>query len=174
MAKKLERDFFQRNTCLVAQELLGKVLVFQGQRIIINETEAYAGFDDPASHGFRGKTPRSTIMYGEAGFSYVYLIYGMYHCLNVSTEQVDFPAAVLIRGGYLVKDLTGSFNLNGPGKLCRELGINLSHKAIDITESKDFYFEDIGLKWSYAATPRVGIKQGQDRLWRFVALSNGE
>lgn len=174
MVKKLERDFFQRNTCLVAQELLGKVLVFQGQRLIINETEAYAGFDDPASHGFRGKTPRSSIMYGEAGFCYVYLIYGMYHCLNVSTEQVDYPAAVLIRGGRLITDLTSSVNLNGPGKVCRELGINLSQRGIDMTQSPELYFEDIGLKWSYAATPRIGIKQGLEHLWRFVALTNVE
>jgi hypothetical protein len=95
----LTRDFFHRPTVLVAQELLGKTLVFNGQRGRITETEAYLGqADDPACHAARGKTKRNAVMFGQAGLSYVYFIYGMYYCFNIVTEDEHFGAAVLIRG----------------------------------------------------------------------------
>jgi len=74
---RLTREFFLRDTLVVAQELLGKHLIFQNHQIMITETEAYIGIDDPACHAARGKTPRTAVMFGNAGFSYVYLIYGM-------------------------------------------------------------------------------------------------
>src|SRR2546430_489923 len=96
--KRLPRSFFVRPTLQVAEELLGKLLVFNNQRGLITETEAYIGQDDPACHAARGMTPRTQVMFGPPGFSYVYFIYGMYHCFNVVTEPEGFPAAVLIRG----------------------------------------------------------------------------
>ncbi|EKD64189.1 MAG: 3-methyladenine DNA glycosylase, partial [uncultured bacterium] len=93
---RLSRDFFERNTLDVARELLGKFMVFNGKVGRITEVEAYIGQDDPACHAARGMTPRNRVMFGQGGFSYVYFIYGMYHCLNFVTEREGFPAAVLI------------------------------------------------------------------------------
>ncbi len=173
--KKLKRAFFNRPTLQVAQELLGKILVFNGQMGIITETEAYFGFDNPASHAARGKTPRSAIMFGKAGFSYVYLIYGMYHCLNFVTEKEEFPAAVLIRGIKLLNFSDSSFSmgahLNGPGKLCRALGITKEHSGLDVIANDNFYVASLpNTTLKFKQTPRIGIKQGIDKLWRFVAI----
>ncbi len=99
--KKLSRNFYNRNTLSIAQELLGKYLVRQigqeGQAGRIVETEAYIGQDDDACHASRGKTRRNEVMFGSAGHAYVYMIYGIYWCLNIVTEKKRFPAAVLIR-----------------------------------------------------------------------------
>lgn len=165
---RLTREFFARDTRIVAQELLGKILSFQHHKILINETEAYLGFDDPASHAARGKTPRSLLMYGPAGFSYVYLIYGMYHCFNITTEVEGFPAAVLIRGGYLLDQNNEIVsNLNGPGKLCRHLQMTKAHNGIDIITAEDFFVQNSDYVCEYIATPRIGIKVGLDKFWRF-------
>lgn len=165
--KKLNSTFFNRNTLLVAQELLGKVLVFKQHKGIITETEAYRGFDDPASHAFKGKTKRSHIMFGNPGFSYIYLIYGMYHCLNIVTEKEGFPAAVLIRGVELLDET--ETHLNGPGKICRHMGITKEHNDINIATSRDLYVGCMGHKIKFSKTPRIGIKVGTDKLWRFIA-----
>jgi DNA-3-methyladenine glycosylase len=93
---KLRQEFFARDTVTVAQELLGQRLCFQGKSGIITETEAYVGQDDPACHAARGMTKRTEVMFGQAGVVYVYLIYGKYYCLNLVTEKLDFPAAVLV------------------------------------------------------------------------------
>lgn len=93
---RLKRHFFEQSTLIVAKELLGKVLIFNNYQGLITETEAYIGEDDPACHAAKGRTNRTEIMYGKAGYSYVYLIYGMYYCLNIVTEAQDFPAAVNI------------------------------------------------------------------------------
>ena len=118
--KRLDRKFFNRNTVLVAKELLGKFLVRRiGKKIIkarIIETEAYCGTKDLACHASKGLTERTKVMFGPAGFSYVYMIYGMYHCLNIVTEKEGNPSAVLIRA-------LDCENCDGPGKLCRELKI---------------------------------------------------
>ncbi|EKE21915.1 MAG: hypothetical protein ACD_7C00095G0001 [uncultured bacterium] len=99
--KRLTHSFFNRKTALVAQELLGKVLIYKNKDQIISgiivETEAYIGPKDLASHASRGKTPRNEVMFGEAGHWYIYLIYGFYNCLNIVTEEKNYPAAVLIR-----------------------------------------------------------------------------
>jgi len=168
--KKLNRSFFNRPSLEVATDLIGKILVFGNRKAIITETEAYIGTDDPACHAARGLTERTKVMFGPAGYSYVYLIYGMYHCLNFVTEEEGFPAAILIRGARLLEDT--AVYLNGPGKLCRFLQINKSHNNIDITTSEDFYVLDSGLALPHIATPRIGIKQGLDKLWRYVA--NGD
>ncbi|MBS0271738.1 MAG: DNA-3-methyladenine glycosylase [Proteobacteria bacterium] len=166
MADRLSRDFFNRPTVTVAQELLGKIMVFGPMAGVITETEAYIGQDDPACHAFRGKTPRNAVMFGPAGYSYVYFIYGMYHCLNFVTEEEGQPAAVLIRGLMLIQP--EQLHLNGPGKLCRHLKITREHNALDLTENEGFYVKESSLSPLYEATPRIGIRRGQDKLWRFV------
>ncbi len=163
---RLYRDFFEQNSLTVAQMLLGKVLIFDSFQGIITETEAYCGFDDPASHAARGKTPRNAVMFGPAGYSYVYLIYGMYHCLNIVTEHIGYPAAILIRGLHLSQD---NLHLNGPGKLCRHLKITKAQNQLDLTTNSTFYVQDDGVSLPWHATPRIGIRQGVDKLWRFVA-----
>ncbi len=165
--RRLDLSFFNRPTLLVAQELLGKEIFFKAQKAIITETEAYIGEDDPACHAAKGKTKRTAIMYGRAGFSYVYLIYGMYHCLNFVTEDEGFPAAVLIRAVQM-KGVPKQ-KLNGPGKLCRFLGITTEHNGIDLLASDDFYVSDTGLCLPFTATPRIGISAGQEKEWRFLA-----
>lgn len=162
----LDSTFFDRDTNIVSQELLGKLLYFQGKSGIITETESYIGQDDPACHAFRGRTKRTEVMFGAPGFSYVYLIYGMYYCLNVVTEQEGFPAAVLIRGVRMISPLYQS--INGPGKLCKIFGINKNHNECDITTNNHFYIKDLGISPSFYSTPRVGISKGLDKLWRYV------
>ncbi len=141
-------------------------MVFNGTAGLITETEAYIGQDDPACHAARGKTTRNAVMFGPPGFSYVYFIYGMYHCLNFVTEDEGKPAAVLIRGLKLLE--SPSLHLNGPGKLCRHLGITRDHNGIDITTSDFFYIKDSPPPPTFETTPRIGITQGQEKLWRFV------
>ncbi len=163
----LPRAFDQRPTLQVARDLLGKLLIFKGHQGVIIETEAYIGMDDPACHASRGLTKRTAVMFGEAGFSYVYLIYGMYHCLNVVTEDKGFPAAVLIRG---VKEVGGnSVILNGPGKVCKTFGINIKHNNMDIINNRWFsIFSHIDIS-NFKQTPRIGISKGKGYNWRFVA-----
>jgi DNA-3-methyladenine glycosylase len=165
--KRLTRPFFERPTLLVAEELIGKVLIFKEHIGIITETEAYVGFNDPASHAFRGETPRTKIMFGKAGFSYVYLIYGMYHCLNIVTEKAGFPAGVLIRGVKLLNE--PKLHLDGPGKICRHMGITKAHYGIDVTTSEELYLGCTKKTLKFTKTPRIGIKVATDRLWRFLA-----
>ena len=101
MKKRLNRKFYNRSTLKVAKELLGKYLVIEKDGNYVSgkivETEAYIGRNDPASHAYRGLTPRNKVMFGDPGYAYVYLTYGMHHCLNFVTERKGFPAAVLIR-----------------------------------------------------------------------------
>lgn len=167
MSERLTQDFFARPTLTVAQELLGTTLVFGSFEGIITETEAYMGQDDPACHAARGKTQRNAVMFGPAGISYVYFIYGMYHCLNVVTEAEGFPAAVLIRGVRLQKP--SSLLLDGPGKLCRHLKITRTHSGIDLTRDPSFSIKAATAPPpAFDATPRIGIRQGTEKLWRFI------
>ena len=168
--KKLARDFFDRPTLDVAKDLLGKEIYFYGKKGVITETEAYIGQDDPACHAARGKTPRNAVMFGKAGFSYVYLIYGMYHCLNFVTEGEGMPAAVLIRGVKI--EGVADKEANGPGKLCRFLGITREHDNVDLINSDKFFVVDSGVEPDFIETARVGISQGQDKLWRFIATKD--
>lgn len=162
--KRLTRPFFDRDTVTVAQELLGKTLVYGDHRGIITETEAYIGQDDPACHAARGLTPRTKPMFGPPGHSYIYFIYGMYFCLNIVTERDGFPAAVLIRGLWH----ENGTHYNGPGKLCRALGLTKDQNDIDMISSPDLYILDTESITEFDATPRIGIKQGLDKHWRFV------
>ena len=169
----LSKRFYQQDTLKVAQNLLGCFLVRQiGKKIIkgmIVETEAYIGEDDLACHASRGRTPRTEIMYGEAGRAYVYMVYGMHHCLNVVTEKKNFPAAVLIRG---IAVEGGNVMLDGPGKLCRFLKIDRKFNGWDLTEGKKLWIEK-GIKIKkprIKKSKRVGIDYAgkcKHYLWRF-------
>jgi DNA-3-methyladenine glycosylase len=163
---KLPFDFYNRNVVEVAIDLLGQHLVFGGHRGIITETEAYSGADDPASHAYNGPTKRAAIMFGKAAISYVYLIYGMYNCLNIVTDKEDEPSAVLIRGIKLITPL--NLDLNGPGKLCRHLNITTSHTGIDLCNSNELYVCQGEKIKDFKTTPRIGITKAVDRPWRFV------
>lgn len=160
---KLDYSFFVRHSVLVAQELIGKTLVFNDFEGIITETEAYRGLDDEASHAHKGASIRSKIMFGPPGVSYVYLIYGMYNCFNIVTEEDGMPSAVLIRGLKLANK-----HLDGPGKICKTLGINRGHNGISLIESNDFYVRDDNHQLAFETTKRIGISKAQDKLWRFV------
>ena len=143
--KKLKRIFYGQPTLDVAKNLLGKYLIHEsGNKIYagkIVETEAYVGPKDLASHASRGRTPRTELMFGEAGHGYIYLIYGMYYCFNVVTEKENYPAAVLIRAlepaeGFKEKK---EKLLNGPGKLCREMKIDKNLNGADLTKGKSAF-----------------------------------
>lgn len=186
MDKKLDRKFYNRSTLKVAKELLGKYLVVEkgGEYVSgkIVETEAYIGPDDPASHAYRGVTPRNKVMFGEPGYAYVYLTYGMHHCLNFVTERKGFPAAVLIRalepaeGIEIVKRRRGKDDLrsltSGPAKLCQALGIDRTLNGADLC-SDVIYVEDRGNKPAkIVSTSRIGINEGKDKKWRFYIENN--
>ena len=139
--RRLPRDFYARSTLRVARDLLGKVLTLEGSgwtkaaRIV--EVEAYLGGRDPASHAYRGLTPRTAPMFGPPGRSYVYFVYGMYHCLNVVTEREGIAGAVLLRGAEPVAgfDDLAPRALAGPGKLARSFGLTTAHTNLDLVES---------------------------------------
>jgi len=173
----LPKNFFNRDTLKVSQELLGCVLVRKiGNKIIrgmITETEAYKGENDLASHASKGRTPRTELMFGEAGRAYIYLIYGMYYCLNIVTEKKDYPAAVLIRA---VKIENIDYKkTNGPGKVCRELKIDKKLNGWDITKGEKMWIASPRLirprrKKLIVASKRVGVDYAQhcrEYLWRF-------
>jgi DNA-3-methyladenine glycosylase len=173
--ERLPRSFYARPTVEVARELLGCWLVHElpeGRREgRIVETEAYVGPEDRASHASRGRTARTEIMFGPPGYAYVYLIYGMHHCLNVVTEAVGYPAAVLIRA--LEPGAGVSLPTNGPGRLCRALGIDRRHNGRDLVTSS-LWIERRGREPPYdeiAAAGRVGVDYAGEwaaRPWRFL------
>ena len=138
--RKLPRSFYDRDTRVVARELLGKYLVHRsaGQEQIgrIVEVEAYLGPHDLAAHSARGRTERNQVMFGPPGHAYVYFIYGMYYCLNVVTEREGHASAVLLRAVEPVKNVAG--RTQGPGLLCRAMGIDKGLNGHDLL-SDDFY-----------------------------------
>lgn len=192
--RRLPRGFFVRDTHAVARDLLGKLLVrrWRGSLLAarIYEVESYVGENDRACHAARGLTPRTKIMFGEAGHAYVYLVYGMYHCLNVVTEREGFPAAVLVRGAVVTEGARnlsvrtkGVRNLlvrvpdtllNGPGKLCRALYISRAQNGEDLVTSELLFVADDGMRLSptrIVTTPRIGVDYaGEDAKlpWRYV------
>src|SRR3990167_3039725 len=138
--QKLQREFYNRKTILVAKELLGKVLVHEVNRIQhiakIVEVEAYLGPQDLAAHSARGLTERTKVMFGPPGHAYVYMIYGMYFCVNVVTEREGHASAVLLRAVEPVKNIAG--RTQGPGLLCRAMRIDRRLNGCDLT-GKSFY-----------------------------------
>lgn len=175
----LKNNFYQKNTLDVAKNLLGCVLVRESAgwrrrktvKGVITETEAYIGEDDLACHASKGRTPRTEVMYGKAGRAYVYLVYGIYHCLNAVTEKEGFPAAVLIRG-IKIRDIDYK-KTNGPGKLCRYLNISRKLNGWDLTKGEKLWIEKPAKnisKKAIMADRRIGIdyaRHCRHYLWRF-------
>jgi DNA-3-methyladenine glycosylase len=166
MRKVLRKNFFEQPTLVVAENLLGKFLVRDGHAYMIIEVEAYDGFEDMASHASRGKTPRNTVMFGEAGVWYVYFVYGMHHMLNIVTGEKDYPAAVLIRG---VEDISG------PAWLTKALGVDRAMNEQKATRKIGLWIEDRGIivpKNRIKRTPRIGVayagEEWAGKPWRFV------
>lgn len=176
--KKLTRSFYTRPTLRVAKELLGKYIVRKtGKKELagkIIETEAYIGPQDKASHAFEGKvTPRNKAEYFIGGHIYIYLVYGMYWQLNVSTSQKGKPECVLIRALEIPGE-SGEI-ASGPGKLCRYLKLDKSFYGEDLTGSKRIWLEDRGEKVKPSqimSTKRIGIDYAgtywSRRKWRFL------
>ncbi len=184
-ALKLPRPFYEQSTLDVARQLLGKYLVrkhLDGMTVgRIVETEAYVGSRDKACHASRGRTKRTEIMFGPAGHAYVYFIYGFYYCLNIVTEAVDYPSAVLIRaveplkGIDLMKERRRTERLHklasGPGKLCQAFAIDRSLNGADVCANL-LYVEDCGEPAPKTlAGPRVGVDYAgkwKHKPWRFL------
>lgn len=190
---RLGRDFFRQDTLQAARALLGARIVreWEGRRLecAITETEAYIGRIDKACHAYGCKrTPRTQTLYASPGTAYVYLIYGMYHCLNFVTEPENEPAAVLIRGavplageeemararfGKSLSDLSRNQKknfLNGPGKLCQALHITRQENGIDLTASGTLYVLPGRISGEIQTGPRIGIdyaEEAADFPWRF-------
>lgn len=176
--RRLPRTFFARPTLTVARDMIGKILCRRIDsktyiRARITEVEAYRGENDSACHAARGRTKRTEPMYARPGTIYVYLIYGMYHCLNIVTEQCDFPAAVLIRGCKPLHD-SSCRNFIGPGRLCKTLDITVKENGGDITHNRSLWISDDGTRIpnsSVIRTPRVGVEYAGEAAtwnWRFV------
>ncbi|MBI4812650.1 DNA-3-methyladenine glycosylase [Candidatus Falkowbacteria bacterium] len=200
--KVLNKNFYNRNTLIVARELLGKFIVRKiGKKKLVGkivEVEAYHGPKDLASHASRGKTARNKVMFGCAGHAYVYMIYGMYYCFNIVTGDHGYPAAVLIRAVEWIPDQVGDDkkrkppppppavggikggekNLtNGPGKFCRAFKIDKKLNGVDITKRKILWVEDRGelKKAVVVADKRIGVDYAgkyKDKRWRFYIKSN--
>jgi len=191
----LQRAFYEKDTVTVARELLGKVLVHESSegttagRIV--ETEAYCGPEDLAAHSSGGRrTDRNEVMYGQKGHAYVYLIYGMYYCVNLTAGDVPGkPEAVLIRalepvsGEDLMARRRGfsggrSGNLTGgPGRLCMAMGITKAQNKLDVTVPP-LYVEDTSRVFDgeIVEAARVGVNyagEWKDLPWRFYIEGNG-
>lgn len=184
MSNRLSRAFFTVPTVTLAKELLGCTLVREttsGRMSgIIIETEAYTE-NDAASHAFAGRrTGRNEMMFADGGHTYVYISYGIHHCLNIVSEGRGKGCAVLIRaikpvrGIALMQKNRGDKNsgtlTNGPGKLCQALSISPADNGIDITDKKSLlYILPKKKKQSdIRATPRIGITRARDKKWRFI------
>ena len=158
--RKLPRSFYDRETVVVARELLGKCLVHSSgdlQRIgRIVEVEAYVGSHDLAAHSSKGLTERTRVMFGPPGHAYVYLIYGMYHCMNVVTEREGHGSAVLLRAIEPMQNITG--RTCGPGLLCRAMEIDQRLNAHDLL-SNDFYIANPPSDELFRISkgPRIGV-----------------
>jgi DNA-3-methyladenine glycosylase len=196
---KLERDFYNRDSVTVAKELLGKYLVHNvnGEKLTgkIVEVEAYMGPTDKAAHSYNNRrTERNEIMYGSPGFAYVYIIYGMYNCMNVVVEEINRPQAILIRALEPVDGLetmskfryNKKYNelsksekkglTNGPGKLCKALNITRGQNGEDLCGNK-LYIEENENKENFevVTTTRINIdyaEEAKDYPWRFYIKDN--
>jgi DNA-3-methyladenine glycosylase len=182
----LPREFYARDSAIVARELLGKKLVRRLDDILltslITDVEAYYGAQDSASHAFKGETPRNSVMFGPAGFSYVYFVYGKHYMFNIVTQKEGQPAAVLVRA---VHPLTGLKRMqqlrkgnekhiaDGPARLCQALNIDKKLNHLDLTQNRQLWLEPGAQikKMQIKHSPRIGIpyaeKQHRHALLRF-------
>ena len=166
MMVALARGFFQRPSTEVAPDLLGKLLVHRtdfGMQIgRIVEVEAYLGREDLAAHSSKGITQRTRVMFGEAGHAYVYLIYGMHHCMNVVTGPMGSGSAVLLRALEPVQGL--GTNTNGPGRLAKAMGIDKRYYGADLCQpDSPLYLADDGHEpGTIHRSARIGVHYAQD------------
>jgi len=187
---RLGRHFFNRDTNIVAQKLLGKTIVVREKngdeaKATIAETEAYHGFEDKASHASCKKTERNKVMFDKAGLVYVYLIYGMHHCINFVTMPKGFPAAVLIRSiavddskiknqnvksRFKIKKIKNLTLIEGPGRVTKYLGIDKTFYGEDLIKSKKIRVEN-GMeikKDDIMSSKRIGVDYaGECAKWEW-------
>lgn len=184
--RPLDRSFFDRHPAEVAPDLLGRVLVHDspGGRVAVRltEVEAYGlPGEDPASHSFRGPTRRNAVMFGPPGHLYVYFIYGMHFCVNISCQPDGEAAAVLLRAGEVVSDLEvararrptarrDADLARGPARLASLLGLRREHNGLDVLDPASAVRLRAGEPVDPTAVrtgPRVGVVAAHDRPWRF-------
>lgn len=181
--QKLIRQFFDRDTVSVAKDLLGMLLVRRVGNLEkigrIVEVEAYLGAHDLAAHSAKGITKRTKIMYGPPGYAYVYLIYGIHHCMNVVTEPEGCGSAVLIRAVEPVCNITG--NTKGPGLLCKAMDIDLSLNGHDLCGNQLYIARPSEADFASARAmhivrrPRIGVAYAgkwANELLRFYIEGN--
>lgn len=197
MTYKLQREFYKKPALEAARDILGKILVHESPEGVtsgrIVEVEAYIGPEDRASHAYNNlRTTRTEIQFGEGGFAYIYLIYGMYYCFNIVTGGLNSPEVIFIRAieplrgldlmlkrrGW-AKDSGKKLNslCNGPGKLCTAMGITKDLYGCDLTIGPIYVTEDDSKNSDYeiATTPRINIDYaGKDKhlLWRFIIANS--
>lgn len=181
---KLDRNFYLQSGLEVARALIGKKIFHNSPEGltggIIVETEAYMGSLDAAAHSYKGLTTRTQIQYGLGGFAYVYMIYGMYFCMNVVANVENVPDAVLIRalqptdGINLMRKRRGKNNLrdlcSGPGKLAQAMGIDKNHYGVDLC-GDEIFIETTNILPDVTATKRINVDYAGDAanyLWRYI------
>jgi DNA-3-methyladenine glycosylase len=179
LSQILPRRFYDRPPLEVAHDLLGVVVEHAGVRVRLTEVEAYDGATDPASHAYRGQTPRNAVMFGPPGHAYVYFTYGMHFCVNLVCGPASVPTAVLLRAGEVVAgaDLAAGRRLRssvrnlarGPARLTQALAIDRSLDGSDVTTRTSPLRVLAGrpvderlVRWG----PRVGVSSAADRPWR--------
>ena len=175
LGKPLRRAFFDRSVHEVAPELIGATMLVNGVGGVIVEVEAYHQ-TEPAAHSFRGPTPRNMVMFGPAGFSYVYRSYGIHWCVNFVCEKPGSASAVLIRAlepthGLAVmrrrRGLEDERSLcSGPGKLCAALGITIKHSELPLDQPPFALHARVG-KVDVVTGVRIGITKAADLPWRY-------
>ena len=174
-AVKLTRAFFDRDVHTIAPELIGATLLVDGVGGTIVEVEAY-DHEDPAAHGFGGRTARNAVMFGPAGHAYVYLIYGLYWCLNFVCEPEGVANAVLIRalaptaGIAIMQRRRKMQDLRllcaGPGRLCQALGVTRAHDGLAL-DARPFRLLARTGDVPVAVGRRIGISKAVDKPWRY-------
>lgn len=179
----MHKAFLEQDPVAVAEQLLGCHLIRKTPqgiiRLRITETEAYKGHEDPASHAFRGLTPRNQLMFGDVGRVYVYFIYGMHFCMNIVSHQVGDVGAILLRAAEVVEgfDIIRTNRpkakerdlLNGPAKLTQACNIDMSFNGYDLQQpTEELVLEKNSHNRSIIKTSRIGISKGQEFMWRFV------
>jgi DNA-3-methyladenine glycosylase len=183
--RPLTRSFYDRPVLEVARDLLGAVVTHAGVSVRLTEVEAYAGGHDPASHAFRGRTPRTAVMFGPPGHAYVYFTYGMHFCMNLVCGPDGHASAVLLRAGEVVDGLAVARQrrdgvrdrdlARGPARLTRTLAVDRQQDGADVTAgssplrvgSGEPVADDV-VRWG----PRVGVSAAGELPWR--AWINGE
>ena len=186
--RALPREFYSRFTPAVAKDLLNRNLVRRLGGLCLEgkivEVEAYRGSDDPASHAYRGRTSRNSVMFGKPGVAYVYFTYGMHYCLNVVTEKEGVPGAVLIRaleplrGIEAMKKRRRTSELgtlaNGPARLTQAMAITRKLNGIDMTVPGELFVSAASPnpRPRIVASTRIGIRLGREKPWRFYTEGN--